>query len=278
MTGARQGRRAPAIAVRTLLASGLISTGLAFAAVGTAGVTNAQEARSTCLGGSFNPDCGGATVVATNEAVAPPPPPQVPYWLVLNGQQAGPFTLDQLRNMVASGQLTAGTLVWTNGMAGWEPARDVQAVAALLDGGTVVADQGGGNEGGGEQSAAASDPTAFLAGTWQVGPSQVPLGQGVTGTVVQRFAFARDGSLEMSGETRATVQGQELVITNAGRGTFSASRDGERMTIQPRVELVSRAPGMPDERGTWSDTLRLRVVDRETMADPQGGVMKRIGG
>ena len=276
------------IALRIVLLAGLVSAGLAPGMPGQGGTARAQDARSTCLGGSFNPDCGDGTAVATSEgAVPPPPPPQRrPFWLVLNGQQAGPFTLDQLRGMVASGQLTPGTLVWTDGMAGWEPARDVSAVAALLDGATVVADGGdqagdqAGADGTGEGTggSAAGDPAAFLAGTWQVGPGPVPLGQGVTGTMVQRFAFARDGTLEMSGETRATVQGQELVITNAGRGTFSASRDGERLTIQPKVEVVSRAPGMPDERGTWSDTMRLRVVDQETLADPQGGVMKRIGG
>ena len=247
---------------RILLAALLASSITAFA--------GAAQAQGTCLGGSFNPDCGD--VVAEQTVVPPPPPPpQVPYWLVLGGQQAGPFTLDQLRGMVASGQLTPGTLVWTNGMGGWEPARDVAAVAALLDGGTSVASDE-------DAGADAGDPVAFLAGTWQVGPSEVPIGQGVTGTLVQRFAFGRDGMLEMNGETRATLQGQEMVVTNSGRGSFTASLDGGQLTIRPKVEVVSKAPGVPDQRGTWSDVMRLRVVDRQTLANPNGGTMKRIGG
>jgi uncharacterized membrane protein YhaH (DUF805 family) len=57
------------------------------------------------------------------------------WFLVLNGQQAGPFTIDQLRGMAAAGTLQPGTLVWAEGMAGWAPANTTplpQAMSAAV--------------------------------------------------------------------------------------------------------------------------------------------------
>lgn len=44
------------------------------------------------------------------------------YYLGKNGQQTGPFTVEQLQGMVAGGQLTAADLLWTEGMSEWKPA------------------------------------------------------------------------------------------------------------------------------------------------------------
>lgn len=52
----------------------------------------------------------------------PPPINASTYYVVLNGQQAGPFDKTILKQMVVTRQLTQQTLVWKNGMSGWEPA------------------------------------------------------------------------------------------------------------------------------------------------------------
>ena len=62
----------------------------------------------------------------------PPPPPQPMFHLSVNGQQQGPFGMPQLQQMVQNGQLTRDTYVWTNGMASWEFAKNVPALAALF--------------------------------------------------------------------------------------------------------------------------------------------------
>ena len=63
----------------------------------------------------------------------PPPPPQQPtFHISINGQQQGPFGLPQLQQMVQSGQLTRDTYVWTSGMASWDFAKNVPALAALF--------------------------------------------------------------------------------------------------------------------------------------------------
>lgn len=41
------------------------------------------------------------------------------YYLVINGEKSGPFTIDQL----ATQQLTLETPVWTEGMSDWMPAQ-----------------------------------------------------------------------------------------------------------------------------------------------------------
>ena len=65
-------------------------------------------------------------------ANTPPPLPTVQYMLAVNGQQSGPFSMDQLRTLAGSGQLTRETLVWKQGMPNWAAAGSVPEVAQLF--------------------------------------------------------------------------------------------------------------------------------------------------
>jgi hypothetical protein len=56
------------------------------------------------------------------------------YHYSANGQQLGPVTEEQLRQMVASGQLSASTLIWREGMGEWQP---LGAVIPGITGGAV---------------------------------------------------------------------------------------------------------------------------------------------
>ena len=62
----------------------------------------------------------------------PPPAPSVSYMVSNNGQQAGPFTLDQLKQFAASGEFTKQTHVWKQGMDNWQQAGDVQELASVF--------------------------------------------------------------------------------------------------------------------------------------------------
>ena len=65
--------------------------------------------------------------------MAPPPMPgAVSYMLAVNGQQYGPYIMQQLQQMAQSGQLTAQTFVWCQGMAAWEPAANRPDLASLF--------------------------------------------------------------------------------------------------------------------------------------------------
>ncbi len=67
-----------------------------------------------------------------NAMNTPPPVPNVQYYISFNGAQAGPFTIPKLTEMVQSGQMTAQTYVWKQGMPNWELAGNVQELAALF--------------------------------------------------------------------------------------------------------------------------------------------------
>jgi membrane protease subunit (stomatin/prohibitin family) len=65
-------------------------------------------------------------------AAAPPPPPPAGFHVAVDGQTSGPFSLSQLAVAAQQGQLTAASLVWTQGMTGWTPAGQVSSLAALF--------------------------------------------------------------------------------------------------------------------------------------------------
>lgn len=62
----------------------------------------------------------------------PPPPPVSQYYVAVNGQQTGPFNMQQLAQLRQTGQLTAQSYVWKQGMAGWEAAGNVAELGSLF--------------------------------------------------------------------------------------------------------------------------------------------------
>lgn len=56
----------------------------------------------------------------------PPPVPQVTYFVLINGQQTGPFDLSILSQMVLNRQLLPNTYVWKQGMVQWELAQNTE--------------------------------------------------------------------------------------------------------------------------------------------------------
>lgn len=105
--------------------------GGAFASVG-AGLGIGQA-----LGGMGQQMLGGMSVAGASAPPpfgAPPPlaTPPIQFHIVLNGKQMGPYTIDQLRPGVPSGQFTAQTPVWRQGMPDWLPAGHVPELSPLF--------------------------------------------------------------------------------------------------------------------------------------------------
>lgn len=73
---------------------------------------------------------------AANNAATQPVPPPLPkaaaYFLAIDGKQYGPFTAEQLKAFVPTGQITPNTLAWTQGMSNWLPAASIAELAALF--------------------------------------------------------------------------------------------------------------------------------------------------
>ncbi len=70
---------------------------------------------------------------------APPPMPPgaagAQYYYNDNGKQAGPFTADEIKQRIASGQMSPDTLVWKSGMPSWVAASSLPELAAAGGGG-----------------------------------------------------------------------------------------------------------------------------------------------
>ena len=65
------------------------------------------------------------------------------WFYASNGQQQGPFPEAQLRDLIIRGAVRADTLVWTDGMSGWQRASDIPGLVAGGSGPPAVP-QGGG--------------------------------------------------------------------------------------------------------------------------------------
>jgi hypothetical protein len=53
----------------------------------------------------------------------------VGWYYAVNGQRQGPVPFDQLRQMTTAGQVAHADLVWHEGMADWQPAGSIPALA-----------------------------------------------------------------------------------------------------------------------------------------------------
>ena len=72
-----------------------------------------------------------------NPAVPPPigslsPPPVLAFYIHINGNQMGPYSLEVLSQGVASGQLNHQSIVWRQGMTSWMPAGQVPELQGLF--------------------------------------------------------------------------------------------------------------------------------------------------
>lgn len=106
---------------------------------GGGGMNPAGMFAGMAIGGSMGQQMAGMMnsmgQVVQGGMNVPPPPPLIQYFVSVNGQQAGPFQLPQLQQMVSNGQLTPQTYVWKQGMANWELAGKVQELASLFGAG-----------------------------------------------------------------------------------------------------------------------------------------------
>jgi len=83
------------------------------------------------IAGTMNNMMSGANAQPTLGAV-PPPIPTTAYHVAVNGQATGPFDITTLKQMIAAGQLTLGSLVWKSGMPEWKTADTVDEIRGLL--------------------------------------------------------------------------------------------------------------------------------------------------
>ena len=87
------------------------------------------------MGGAFGGMMGQMAQGAMNAQpqMTPPPMPQaVQIFVFVNNQQAGPFDMNGLSQLVAQGQLTPATLVWKAGLPQWAAASTLPELNGLF--------------------------------------------------------------------------------------------------------------------------------------------------
>lgn len=84
------------------------------------------------IGGAMGNQIGGM-MGNLNQNNTPPPVPTTVFHIAINGQQSGPFTVDQLKQLVLNGQFTNNYHAWKVGMASWELANNIPEIAVLFN-------------------------------------------------------------------------------------------------------------------------------------------------
>src|SRR5882757_10573700 len=79
--------------------------------------------------GSAGPRAGGTNIMASRS-----------WFFATDGQQYGPYSEDQFRDLIGKGNIRPDTYVWSEGMAAWQFASDVPG---LLSGGAPAVSQAG---------------------------------------------------------------------------------------------------------------------------------------
>ncbi len=101
---------------------------------GGGGLNPAGMMTGMMLGGAMGNQMAGMMGNINNpqNQQTPPPLPSANYFIVLNGQQNGPFHMQQMLELVQNQQLKKETLVWRQGMQNWLEAGQVQELASVF--------------------------------------------------------------------------------------------------------------------------------------------------
>lgn len=99
---------------------------------GGAGMNPAGMMMGGAMGGQMAGMMNQMGQQVQNGMNTPPPMPSTSFYVAVNGQQAGPFNMQQLQQMCQIGQLTAQSLVWKQGMSSWAAANTVPELASLF--------------------------------------------------------------------------------------------------------------------------------------------------
>ncbi len=194
----------------------------------------------------------------------PPPPPaqQLKVYYTVNGQTLGPFNADQLKAKIAAGEVGRQTLVWMEGMAEWQAAATVAAVAPLL---TNV------------PPTPKFDAAAYLVGTWEARYTVSIPGQGQA-QVSESMTYRPDGTVTGFGTMVSQSTYGPITVTMSSQGTFTAeAKTQNSFVLTPNIQVTfNSGAGIPNTSTNTTPAL-LTVVDRNTMAIDAGTRMHRVG-
>lgn len=114
---------------------------------GSSGIDPAQFMTGMAVGGALGNQMAGMVnnmgqtmnqywqQPPAQQGATPPPVPcasETSYYVVLGGQQSGPYKVSQLQPLVQQGRIDRTTMVWAQGMSAWTPAGQVAELQPLF--------------------------------------------------------------------------------------------------------------------------------------------------
>ncbi len=105
---------------------------------GSAGFNPAAMMAGMAVGGAVGQNMAGIMNSAMNpnsvsqNNATPPPIPTAAYHIAVDGQATGPYDLQVLQQMAATGQLKTDSLVWKTGMVAWTKAGETDELKRLF--------------------------------------------------------------------------------------------------------------------------------------------------
>ena len=69
---------------------------------------------------------------APGQPVPPPPPPQLQWYFMAGGQRCGPVAPAEMQRLAGTGEISASTQVWRQGLSNWAAAGQVPELAGLF--------------------------------------------------------------------------------------------------------------------------------------------------
>lgn len=104
---------------------------------GGAGFNPATMMAGIALGGAVGQNIAGTmngilSGVSQQQNASIPPIPAQGYHVAVNGEAAGPFSMDILKQMINNGQLSSETLLWKEGMQEWQKAENIDEIKTLF--------------------------------------------------------------------------------------------------------------------------------------------------
>jgi membrane protease subunit (stomatin/prohibitin family) len=79
------------------------------------------------------PNTAQPTGTAQGSDGPPPLPAATPFYAAIDGKQAGPYTIDQLSQLITAGTINPQSQVWQKGMPGWAAANTVPELASFFN-------------------------------------------------------------------------------------------------------------------------------------------------
>ncbi len=104
---------------------------------GGTGFSPAAIMAGMAVGGAVGQNIAGTmngmmSGVNNQPATTPPPIPNTSYYIAVNGQPAGPYTVETLKQMFVTGTFGKEILVWKQGMEKWVSAETVEELNAVV--------------------------------------------------------------------------------------------------------------------------------------------------